>query len=105
MPIPSRFDPADPRLPERLWRWAVRWLSMGGEHTLHVGQRRKITQVNMAALIAMAATWVASVLFWVHGNAALALARGSTCPLSACTRWCGGSTVKASLILRVGHWC
>ena len=73
MPIPSRFDPADPRLPERLWRWAVRWLSMGGEHTLHVGQRRKITQTNMAALIAMAATWVTSVLFWIHGNAALVL--------------------------------
>jgi diguanylate cyclase (GGDEF)-like protein len=71
MPNLSRLDPADPRLPERLWRWAVRRLSMGGEHTRHVGQRRKITQANMAALMAMAATWLTCVLFWINGNAAL----------------------------------
>jgi diguanylate cyclase (GGDEF)-like protein len=71
MVAPSDFDPADRRLPERLWRWAVQRLSMGREHTTLVSQQRKITQVNMAALLAMLATGVASLAFWATGNAAL----------------------------------
>lgn len=73
MPTPAHFDPFDRRLPERLWRWAVHRLSMGGEHTRHVGQRRKITQANMAAFMGMVASWITCVLFWINGNGALVL--------------------------------
>lgn len=71
MATTSTFDPSDPRLPERLWRWVVRWLSMGGEHTTVVSQQRKITQVNMAALMGWVAAGLTSVVFWCSGNTAL----------------------------------
>lgn len=72
MAAPFSIDPADQRLPERLWRWALQRLSMGREHTTLVSQQRKITQVNVAALMAMVATGVTSLAFWSTGNAALA---------------------------------
>lgn len=71
MAAADEFDPADRRLPERLWRWAMRWLSMGREHATLASQRRKVTQVNVAALMAMAAAALTSLVFWRTGNAAL----------------------------------
>lgn len=71
MGAPFDIDPADRRLPERLWRWALQWLSRGREHTMLVSQQRKITQVNVAALMAMVATGLTSLAFWATGNAAL----------------------------------
>ncbi|MDO8700017.1 MAG: GGDEF domain-containing protein [Rhodoferax sp.] len=65
------FDPADPRLPERLWRKGLQWLSMGGEHTMVSSQQRKITQVNLVALLGAAIALVTSLAFWSSGNAAL----------------------------------
>lgn len=70
-PTPDNFNPSDRRLPERLWRWAMRWLSMGREHTTLASQQRKVIQVNVAALMAMTATAITSLVFWGSGNAAL----------------------------------
>ena len=71
MPIPSTVGPSGPHLPERLWRWVVQRLSMGVEYTAIVSQQRKITQTNTAALMAMVAGAITSLVFWGTGNAAL----------------------------------
>lgn len=71
MPTPSTVDPSEPGLPARLWRWALKWLSVGREHTTLVTQQRKITQTNTAALMVMGAGAITSLAFWGTGNAAL----------------------------------
>ena len=71
MATPFDMDPADRRLPERVWRWSLQWLSMGREHTTLVNQQRKITQVNAAALMAMVVTGLTLLAYWATGNSAL----------------------------------
>jgi diguanylate cyclase (GGDEF)-like protein len=72
MPTPSPLDPSDTRLPERLWRRIMQWMSMDDGYTLLVNHQRKIAQTNLAALMAMVTSAAVGIAFWVNGNAALA---------------------------------
>lgn len=71
MPTPSPFDPQDARLPERMWRQLMQWMSMGDKHTLQVNHQRKIVQTNIAALMATVTSAAIGLAFWINGNAAL----------------------------------
>jgi diguanylate cyclase (GGDEF)-like protein len=72
MPTTSPLDPSDTRLPERLWRRIMQWMSMDDGYTLLVNHQRKIAQTNLAALMAMVTSAAVGIAFWVNGNAALA---------------------------------
>ena len=74
MTPPTWFDPQDARLPERLWRGLMRWLTMGDQHTSQVNLQRKIAQTNLAALMSALTSAAISMAFWLNGNPALVTA-------------------------------
>lgn len=71
MPTPSPSSPNNARLPERLWRRLMQWMSMGDQYTLRVNHQRKIAQTNITALMASATSAAIGLAFWLNGNPAL----------------------------------
>jgi hypothetical protein len=72
--MPTRFDPHDTRMPERLWRGLMQWLALGNGYTTQVNLQRKIAQTNLAALLSTFASAMIGIAFWLNGNPALVTA-------------------------------